>query len=97
MAEIIRDINKSLCFYSHQRLTDTAKTQEETHKEWVSYFHNRVPLDILLLNLLLRKISISLFPFSLGHFALFLDIVRRQELNIWSVTSLLRSAGGTHS
>lgn len=71
VTEIIIDINKSLCFHSHQRLTDAAKTQEETHKERVSYFHNRVPLDILLLNLLLRKISISLFPFSLDHFAYF--------------------------
>ena len=33
VTEIIIDINKSLCFHSHQRLTDAAKTQEETHKE----------------------------------------------------------------
>ena len=38
--------------------------------------------------------SLSLQP---GPLCLFLDIVRRQELNTWSVTSLLRSAGGTHS
>ena len=74
--------------------TDAAKTQEEAHKEWVSYFHNRVPLVILLLNLSLGKISISPFPFNLDHFALFLDIVRRQDLNTRSVTSLLRIIWG---
>lgn len=80
MTKIIIDINKSLCSHSPQRPTDAAKTQRGLQAV-SQLFSQSCPLGYFTVDSFASERFHFSLPFSLDHFALFLDIIRRQDLN----------------